>query len=237
MNEQQEADALPPESPHHGYRGDRPARPGSFSPAGLTIAISREAGARGGTIGRRVGRKLGWQVYDQELLDYVVQEGTVQHGLTEGLNQAASRWVEERIQALVAAGLEMPPPVVGITRATLALGAQGHVLLVGRGAGFLLPRESTLHVRLVAPLEERIAYMAQWLRLTVEEARQRVQVRDQRRGDFLTTYLRRQPGEAHGYDLVLNTSTLGEEACTELICQAARLKEAHLLGAGEEVLP
>jgi hypothetical protein len=237
MSERQQADTLPPESPHHGYRGERPARQEGFAPAGLTIAISREAGARGGTIGRRVGRKLGWQVYDQELLDYVVQEGTVQPGFAEGLSEAANRWVEEQIQALVAAGLEMPPPVVGITRATLALGAQGHVLLVGRGAGFLLPRETTLHVRLVAPLEERIAYMAQWLRLTVEEARQRVQVRDQRRADFLTTYLRRQPAEAHGYDLVLNTSTLGEEVCTELICQAARLKEAHFLVAGEEALP
>src|SRR5436305_5308795 len=112
---------LPLESPRHGFQGDRgPPPPMPTVPAGLTIAISREAGARGGTIGRRVGRKLGWQVYDQELLDYVVQEGTVQPGFMEGLSEAAARWVEDQIQALVAAGLEMPPPVVGITRATLA---------------------------------------------------------------------------------------------------------------------
>ena len=40
-------------------------------------------------------------------------------------------------------------------RVILALGAQGEVLLVGRGAGCLLPREATLHVRIVAPLEDR----------------------------------------------------------------------------------
>jgi hypothetical protein len=222
----------PPESPHHGYRGESP-RPEGFTPSALTIAISREAGARGGTIGRRVGRKLGWQVYDQEMLDYVVQDGIIQPGFSEGLSESAVRWVEERVQTLVASGLEMPPAVVHMTRVALALAAQGHALLIGRGAGFLLPRPSTLHVRLVAPLEDRIAYMAQWLRLTEEEARQRVKLRDQRRAEFLTTYLRRQPGEVHGYDLIVNTSTFGEEASTELIVQAARAKEALLRVADE----
>ena len=48
---------------------------------------------------------------------------------------------------------------------------------IGRGAGCILPRESTLNVRVVAALEERIAYMAQWLRLTAEEAAERVRLR------------------------------------------------------------
>src|SRR5690242_12897526 len=58
----------PRESPRHGFQGDRGAPPPRTGPAAMTIAVSREAGARGGTIARRVGRKLGWQVYDQELL-------------------------------------------------------------------------------------------------------------------------------------------------------------------------
>ena len=62
----------PGESPLHGYRGvgDAPER----LPAGLTVAISREAGARGSTIARLAGRKLGWQVYPQDLLEYVTQD-------------------------------------------------------------------------------------------------------------------------------------------------------------------
>jgi hypothetical protein len=224
---------LPQESPHHGFRGvERTPRPAI--PAALSVALSREAGARGGTIGRRVGRKLGWEVYDQELLDHVVQEGTVQEDLLEGLSEEASHWVEQWLDELTTRqGMDLSGPIANIARTTLALGAQGHVVLIGRGAGFLLPRASTLHVRLVAPLEERIAYMAQWLRLTQEEARQRVRVRDARRNEFLTTFLHRHPNEIHCYDLLLNACSLGEELCTDLIVEAARAKEALTFGRPE----
>src|SRR4029079_16211410 len=86
------------ESPHHGFRGEDSGRLRPAIRAALTIAISREAGARGGTIGRRVGRLLGWEVYDQELLDYVMQDSTVQQGLMDSLSDVAAHWVEERVQ-------------------------------------------------------------------------------------------------------------------------------------------
>ena len=39
------------------------------------------------------------------------------------------------------------PSVVRLARVILALAAQGGVVLIGRGAGLLLPAETTLHVR------------------------------------------------------------------------------------------
>src|SRR5213082_2372782 len=89
------------DSPRHGFQGDRaPPPPPPDVPAGVTIAISREAGARGGSIGRRVGRKLGWQVYDQELLEYIAQEGTFRQEVLGGVSPAAAQWVAERLALL-----------------------------------------------------------------------------------------------------------------------------------------
>lgn len=234
MDDRDFSSLLPGESPHHGFRGEDSGRMRPAVPAALTIAISREAGARGGTIGRRVGRLLGWQVYDQELLDYVMQDSTVQQGLMDSLSEEAAHWVEGRLHTFQSREeTNLPAAIVHIARTTLVLGAQGHVVLIGRGAGYLLPRTSTLHIRLVAPQEDRIAYMAQWLRLTVEEARQRVRLRDSRRAEFLTNFLHRQPGEVYGYDLILNTSSFGEEVSAELIVQAARAREYQFLGRPE----
>ena len=192
-------------------------------PAGLSVALSREAGARGGAIGRRVGQKLGWQVFDQELLEYMAQDAVVRQGVLDNLTPAAAAWVEERLQLLLREqNLSQHPAILNLARVVLALGAQGEVVLVGRGAGFILPRETTLHVRLVAPLAERIAYMSQWLRLPVEEAAEMVRLRDERRGEFLHTHFHRNGGDVHQYDLLLNTSLLGEDVCAELIALAAR---------------
>src|SRR5262245_53572541 len=90
-------------SPQHGFQGDRAAPPPPAAlPAGLAVAVSREAGARGGTIARRIARKLGWQVYNQELLEYIAQEGTFRENLFANLPPSASEWAEERVAQLVA---------------------------------------------------------------------------------------------------------------------------------------
>jgi cytidylate kinase len=228
---------LPPEeareSPRHGFQGDRaPAPPPAEFPAGLTVAVSREAGSRGGSIGRRVARKLGWQVYDQELLEYISQEGPLHQELLEGLPPAAAAWSGQRLEQLLREqSVSQHPSIVRLTRSILALAAQGSVVLIGRGAGLLLPAETTLHVRVLAPLADRIAYMSQWLRLTVEEATERVRLRDARRAEFLATHFHRQAGDVHQYDLLLNSSLLGEELCAELVAQAARAKMAARFGS------
>jgi hypothetical protein len=219
------------ESPLHGFQGDRgPAPAAPTVPASLTVAVSREAGARGGTIGRRVGKKLGWQVYNQELLEYTAQEGASRHIMAH-LPPAAALWAEERLQTLWRGqNLSQHPSIADIARIVLALGAQGEVVMIGRGAGCILPAASTLHVRVVAPFADRVAYMSQWLRLTEVEADEQVRQRDQRRGQFIETHFHRRPGDVYQYDLILNSSLLGEEICAELIAQAARCKLAALGG-------
>jgi cytidylate kinase len=213
------------ESPLHGFQGDRGKVAASPSvPASLTIAVSREAGARGETIGRRAAKKLGWQVYNQELLEYTAQEGPYRHVVAH-LPPQLARWAEERLQVLLREqNLSQHPSVADMARIVLALGAQGEVVLIGRGAGCILPAASTLHVRIVAPLEDRIAYMAQWLRLAESEAAEQVRQRDVRRSEFIESHFHRRPSEVHQYDLVLNSSLLGEDLSAELIVRAARAK-------------
>src|SRR6266404_5193300 len=82
------------EAPRHGFQGDRaPATAPPLMPASLTIAISREAGSRGGSIARRAGRKLDWQVYNQELLEYIAQESAFRQSLLDNLPPAAAEWM------------------------------------------------------------------------------------------------------------------------------------------------
>ncbi|HLN31928.1 MAG TPA: cytidylate kinase-like family protein [Gemmataceae bacterium] len=227
------------ESPRHGFQGDRAILPPAPSiPASLTVAISREAGSRGGTIARRAGQKLGWQVYNQELLEYVAQEGAFRQGVTDSVSALATNWIEERLQVLLRQEtLSQHPSLAELARIVLALGAQGEVILIGRGAGCILPPEATLHVRIIAPKEDRIAYMSQWLRLTRESAQEQVELRDSRRAEFVTKHFHRQPSDIYQYDLLLNSSLLGEDMCAELIAQAVRIKLAAYTKPSNSSLP
>ncbi len=218
------------DQPRHGFQGDRvPAAPPPAGPASLTIAISREAGSRGTSIARRAGAKLGWQVYTQELLEYLVQEGSARPDMVEPATGTGASWSEQRLESLVRdLGLGRHPSLVHLARTILTLGARGEVILIGRGAGSILPPQTTLHVRVVAPLPDRVAYMSQWQRLTHDEAAAMVRQRDQRRAEFIETHFHRQAADVYQYDLLLNSSLLGEDLCAELIAQAARAKLALL---------
>ncbi|MCS6852019.1 MAG: cytidylate kinase-like family protein [Gemmataceae bacterium] len=217
-------------SPQHGYRGDRlPAAP-TDRPLSLTIAVSRETGARGASIAQMAGRKLGWQVFTQESLEYLAHEPAQRENIISQIPSELIPWVESRLAALrQPESPAHPPSLADMAQVVLALAAQGDVVLVGRGAGFLLPGETTLHVRIVAPVADRVAYMSQRLRLTTDQAAELVKQRDQQRADFVATHFHRQPGAVHLYDLVLNSSLLGEELCAELIVQAARAKKARFV--------
>src|SRR5206468_3362767 len=115
-------------TPLHGYRG-APDAPAADVPRSLTIAISREAGARGATIAQRVGAKLGWQVYGQDLLEYMAQEGTFRRDVLEQLPPGADAWVECQLQRLLREqNLSANPSILELARIILLLAAQGEAV-------------------------------------------------------------------------------------------------------------
>lgn len=220
------------ESPRHGYRGERRASDHPFLPASLTVAMSREAGSRGTSVAKRAAARLGWQLYTQEMLEFVAQDPTGRQEIADNLSPAAQHWVEEQMEPLLAeADIQRDQAQRDMARLILSLGATGEVILIGRGAGYLLPRHSTLHVRVVAPLADRVAYMSEWLRLTLDEAAKQVRLRDKRRADYMEKHFQRDVTDVYQYDLLLNSSLLGEELSAELLAQAARAKVASLLAS------
>jgi cytidylate kinase len=225
-----------PGPPLHGFRGDAPA-PRFAGPKGLTVALSREAGARGATIARKVGELLGWQVFDQEVLDYLMVDETGRTQLVAELPAGAKEWADAHLARLQRDGRVNPDPdTTDLARLVLTVAARGDVVIVGRGAGFLLPAESTLHVRIVAPFEARVGYLAQAMRLTREEAAAEVRARDERRARFLAHAVFRDPADPTRYDVVVNSTRLGVESAAQFIGWALRIKQqfAELAAPADE---
>ncbi len=108
----------------------------------------------------------------------------------------------------------------------LVIAARGDTIIVGRGAGFLLPPESTIHVRIVAPFLDRVAWLAQLLRLTHQQAQEEVQARDHRRARFLLQIFGQEATDPTRYDAVLNSGRLGVEGCAQILGWMVRNRQA-----------
>lgn len=214
--------------PLHGFRGDAPVAV-DHRPRGLTVAISRETGSNAWPIAQAVGGLLGWQALDQDVLDFLTQEDTAFAELLADVPPSARAWADARLAKLVAdRNLDAGSDLAETARFALTLAARGEAVLVGTAAGFLLPPETTVHVRIVAPFDRRVSRTADRLRLTEPEAAAEVRAIDKRRADLLAALVGRDANDPTGYDLVLNSARLGVEGCAELIAQAVRGK--HFAG-------
>lgn len=216
----------PTEAPVHGYRGDAPGGGPGVQPRGLTVAVSREAGARGTSLARKVGELLGWQVFDQDLLDYLQMNDTEREQLLADIPASARGWADAHLARLRRdRKLDAEGNAEGLYRLLFAVAARGDAVIVGRAAGHVLPVDSTLHVRVVAPLDSRVGYLAQTMRLTRAEAETEVRRRDERRAHFVARTVFKDAADLSGYDLVVNPARLGLEAAAQLVGWAVRVKQ------------
>jgi cytidylate kinase len=211
--------------PLHGFRGEEAEQP-LTRPRGLTVAISRQAGARGTTIARKIAEILDWQVFDHDTLDYLAQDDTARAQLLADVPADAQRWADAQLAHLQRdRGLNADAEALRLVRLVLAVGARGSAVIVGRAAGFLLPRETTVHARIIAPLDARVAYLAQELRLTRPEAVEEVRARDERRAAYLDRTLALDVDDLTAYDVAVNSDRLGVEGAAQFVGWAVRTKQ------------
>ncbi len=207
---------------------DDDREPGGSSRAGarfLNICISREAGAGGAAIARMVGEKLGWKVYDDELLEAIAHRMGVSLDEVRALDELAPSVVQDWLLPLREEYYAPQEAYLDhLARLIEAIGRAGDSILVGRGAGFMLPRESTLSIRVVAPLRVRAQRLAERMGVSYRTARRAARDLDRRRDQFDRTMHRANSQDSHSYDMVLESHSLGLETSAMLV--------AHLVRAG-----
>jgi cytidylate kinase len=200
--------------------GERPSL--STSRRVRYIAFSREAGAGGGEIAAMVGRKLGWEVLDKNLLDQVADRFRLSKPMLELVDETDSSWAYDVVGAF------LDPKIVPhekylahLSRVIRAAARRGNVVLVGRGAQFLLPRDNGLAVRVIASMKYRVARIVQQRECDEAKARQYLLEVDHGRKDLVQKFFHRDVTDPRLYDLVLDVDHLGPTTVADLIVEAA----------------
>lgn len=189
------------------------------------ITISREFGSGGRTIGHQIAEALGIPFYDKELVDQVALEsgfapkfveehgehsptGSIfsyafahqgVHGVMNGLSTADFLW---NIQCSV----------------ILQLAEQGPCVIVGRNADYILKdRPDVLHAFIHANKDFRAERIVRLYGESEKSPMARLNEKDKRRKVNYQHYTGRNWGQAHNYDICLDSSKVGIEACAEIL--------------------
>jgi cytidylate kinase len=192
---------------------------------GPYLIISREKGAGGNVVARLVGKRLGWQVFNNEIVDEIAQKAHVRRQLIESLDERERETIEDAIgQLLNPQEIGTSGYLVYLKQIVLTLGHQGDVVIVGHGARFILPGQFGLCVRMVAPIEARIRRIADKTRLSLDAARVEVEKTDRERVKLIRRHFGHNVTDPLSHDLIINTASINVESAAEIVITALQRK-------------
>lgn len=190
---------------------------------GPYIAVSRTAGAGAGAFAKRLGEALGWPVLGSEIVDLIAETFQLDGAMLHLLDDAKANWVRDVLGEL------MPHQVINLdtyvhhlSKVVRLIALHGNVVLLGRGAQFLLPGDRGIAVRLVAPIEERVGRISATEHIDHTAARRHIDDVDHRRAHFAEHYFGRDVDDPTLYDLVLNRSKLTDDELVDTVLTLSR---------------
>ncbi len=193
------------------------------------ITLSRDAGNGGVAVAQDLAERLGWRVFDSEIVEYIAQRSSVHRDLISTLDESARDFVTDAVMALVNSVEHREYGTSDYREAlfsTMAVIAQhGEAVILGRGGNIVLEGfKDSLRVRLIAPLPVRVARVAEELSVNAPEAEKLVRQTDRNRKTFIKQQFHRDIDDPCLYDLVINTAGMTSGEVVSLIWQAARIR-------------
>jgi cytidylate kinase len=192
------------------------------------ITIEREYGAGGSGIAQKLAERLNWKLWDQELTAEIARMARCDKSHVERMEERVDPLFYRLMKVFMRGSYERSLPVTGLEhldadsmvvfmqRVVEGAAAAGNVVIVGRGAPYLLRgRTDAFHAFVYAPLEEKIRRVRD-LGKTEAEAVELVDAIDRERATFVKKYFGKEWPNRHLYHLMLN-SAVGDDAVIRTI--------------------
>ncbi|OGD61955.1 hypothetical protein A2160_01165 [Candidatus Beckwithbacteria bacterium RBG_13_42_9] len=189
------------------------------------IAVSREAGSGGKLIAKMVAQKLGFKFYDEGLIDLVAKTAHKRKRVIVALDEREREFIDDLVHRLLNPEyVSAQTYIKSLVQVIQALALKGGIVILGRGANFVVERHAGLNVRVIAPYLVRVGYTMKYEKRSKEDAQYRIKKYDRERKEFVRQFFGKDPSNTNYYDVVINTEQTSIEQAVEMILEAYRQK-------------
>jgi len=176
------------------------------------VTISRETGSRGSYFGSRLAMKLGYQRLHREIIDGICESSGYRKRIIESLDNRFRSSLSMMVESFFTGqSVDHSDYHRHLYRVVLSLSHLGGVIVVGRGANFILGPDRGFHIRFVCDKEKRIENLMKYKDLPREEALEDIESSDERRREFVKKLFHCDINDPHYYDLELNSTSIDVE--------------------------
>lgn len=187
------------------------------NPIRPVITLSRLPGANGGDLARKVAADLKIDIYDQQIVEEISRNANVSRKIVESLDELDRSVLDDWIRALGDDHMWSYEYLGQLTKVICAIGTHGYSIIIGRGASYILPREVSLRVLVVAPLDTRVNNVMRKFGVTEKEARRNVMRAEAERRAFIRKYFQADLTDPANYDLTINTENTDVELAARIV--------------------
>lgn len=194
------------------------------------FTVEREYGSEGAEFAAALAAKLGWKLYDQELIEMVAKEAGVSPADIAATDERPdpwmSRWGRSFWQGSLEQGLAKsandPDDLHGyLQNAMRRVAEEGHCVIVGRGGSSLLCGEvGAFHVFTYASMPRKKRWFEEKYPERASHAEHDIHAADAARAEYIRKHYGRDWADKHLYHLLLN-SCMGLEAMVKAAIDAA----------------
>lgn len=189
------------------------------------ITISREYGAGGKSLALELGKRIGFKIWDKELLSAIAEEAGADEKFMSSLDERRRKMIDDFLYgSFMGSELSNTQYFRSLLRVVHTIGEHGNSIIVGRGGNHIIKSSKALHVRLVLPFKDRIAAIAKSEGISKDQAEKVIIDRDKERNDFIQYYFKHDPTDPQEYDIVLNSGVFGIEKLADLVLYAYEKK-------------
>ncbi|MCP4105750.1 MAG: cytidylate kinase-like family protein [Desulfobacteraceae bacterium] len=188
------------------------------------ITISREPGSGGRALAEKLAEKLGFDLFHREIINEMANSAQVSSRVLETLDEKGLSVLDEWITSLVDDRHLWPDQYLQhLMKVVGAIGKHGKSVIVGRGANFVLPREKSFRVRIVAPHKIRVQNTAKQLSISNEKAEGQIIRTESDRRSFVRKYFNANIADPINYDMLINTEAISTDSAVNTIKSAIGL--------------
>ena len=185
------------------------------------ITISREPGADGTAIAKKLAETTGMDFMSGQIIQKVAQSAQLSEHVVASLDEKDISFREDWLRILLDDRHLWPDSFLRhLIKVISTIGLHGNAIIIGRGANHILPPSQTFRVRLIAPKEHRISNLMRNRKLSRNKAEEYLIKTESDRNAFIRKYFYADISDPVHYDIVMNTSRLNIEGSVETIRHA-----------------
>ena len=206
------------------------------------ITISRETGAGAQSVCEELinilepvseQNDVNWTYFDRELIERVLEDHNLPKQLSKYMEEEKYRYLSGDVDVLLGLHPSQWTLLHKMTESILQLARMGKVIIVGRGANIITAKlKNSFHVRLVAPLLNRVKHIMEIENISEKEAEAFVKQKDKARRDYVKSSFSKNVEDLEMYHIVVNTGFMSYKESAEIIAAAVMKKFPDLFNDG-----